>query len=129
MGFLISSIDVSFLDEASLAVQGIFFGVSIGLLEWFLLKSKVSWAKWWILATILLGMVGFVNGDSAFSIGSTVKSFAQMNSTLNFSDPDGLKNTLVFMRNGVIGGVVTAVISGLMLGIISKRVTSFQSRD
>ncbi len=66
------------------------FGGLVGILQWSLLRGKVQGAGWWVLASVLAGMLGALVADG-------------VNATLQSDSP------LDFLTGSMVGGMINGI--------------------
>ena len=80
------------IGSIGLAVFGAVFGAVVGSLQWWVLRKRLSQARWWILATVLVSAILFSTAEVLSNAASDVVS------------------------NTVIQGVVISSLIGLVIG-------------
>ncbi len=83
------------------------FGGLVGILQWSLLRGKVQGAGWWVLASVLAGMLGALVAD-------------WVNAALQSDSP------LDFLTGSMVGGIINGV---MMMWLLQQPFQSAGSRE
>ncbi len=123
-GFALGAFAVGMLDETiGEFIKGAIFGVSIGMVQWLILRNHISFSGLWILLVAVLTIIGFVNGKGFnSSLGSLVATYvATINELITSDSTTILSISMKLIAGLVVGSLFLSLITGYALSALVKR--------
>jgi hypothetical protein len=107
--------------SATELMKGLVFGVSLGLVQWPILRNRIAFSGVWIPIMLVVGMVGFVTGEnSGYSLGGMVNSCIEaVDGSASASEVPQLIAKAV--AGIAVGSLATSLITGYALAAIVRR--------